>query len=80
MRNIMFQASSFDYEEGYSVVIWEQNGSYFVRTKGHSVMIGEYDEKRKITSEEALEIMMKEFENEDSDYLNLFQTALWENG
>ena len=38
------------------------------------------DEKRKITSEEALEIMMKEFENEDSDYLNLFQTALWENG
>ena len=76
MRNVLFRATNFDYEEGYSILIWEQNGNYFVRTRGHSVMCGDYDTKARITSEEALEIMMEEAKNEDDSYLNLpFQAA-----
>lgn len=71
MRNVLFQSSNFDYEEGYSIIIWEQNGSYFIRIRGHNVMTGDYDTKQKITSDEALEIMMEEIENEDLEYLGL---------
>jgi hypothetical protein len=69
MRNIMFQSSWADYEESHSVVIWEQNGNYFVRTQGHNVMTGDFDEKHQVTSEEALEIMMEEEAFEDTEYL-----------
>lgn len=71
MRNIMFKASWNDYEECHSVVIWEQNGNYFLRIRGHNVMIGDYYEKIRITSEEAIKIMIEEIEYEDTDYLNL---------
>ena len=73
MRNIMFQSSWADYEESCSVVIWEQNGNYFVRTRGHNVMIGDFDDKRQVTQEEALEIMFEEEKHEDPEYLETGQ-------
>lgn len=65
----MFKSSWADFEENHSVIIWEQNGSYFIKKYGYSVMIGDYKEKRKISSSEALEIMFEQLENEDDDYL-----------
>ena len=69
MRNIMFKSSWSDYEEHNSVIIWEQNGCYFMERKGHNVFCGDYHSKRKISEKEAFEIMFENIENEDDEYL-----------
>ena len=35
MRNIMFKSGWSDYEESNYIIIWEQNGSYFIKEEGH---------------------------------------------
>ena len=37
-------------------------------------MVGSFDNKRKISCEEALEIMMEEIDNEDTEYLEMPNT------
>lgn len=71
MRNVLFKALNFGHEEGYSIVIWEQNGGYFMRTQGHNVETGDFDTREKISSDEALSVMLEEVEFEDDGYLNL---------
>jgi hypothetical protein len=65
MRNVMFEASWSTYEEHFHVRIWEQNGKLFKRTKGHSVMIGDYNVKCEVTQEEAMETMLEYADCED---------------
>lgn len=66
MRNYLFKSSHHDYEEGYHLCIWEQDDKIFLKIKGHSVMIGDYSEHRKISQDEALAIMLEEAEYEDN--------------
>lgn len=72
MRNILFQSSDCNYEEGSSIIIWEQDGKYIIREFGHCVYSGDYDNRRQITSDEAIIIMLENIDNEDTDYLEMF--------
>jgi hypothetical protein len=67
MKTILWRSSSSDYEEECSIEIWRDNGKYYIRTYGHCVMIGDYDSTEKVSTEDALEIMLQEVENEDEE-------------
>lgn len=58
MKNVIFEASYCDYEEGHFVLIWESNGFLFVNERGNNVMCGDYDIIRMIEDDEAIEIML----------------------
>lgn len=64
-RKILWKSSNFGYEEGYQIVIYEQNNKYYMEITGHNVMIGDYDSTEEVTSDQALEIMLAERDNED---------------
>jgi len=70
MKNILFQANDWDYEEGFSIEIFEENGILFIHNTGHCVMIGSWNETREINQEEALEIIEENLQYEDDYYLN----------
>ena len=53
MNNIVFKALWSDYEEHYTVVIWEFQGRYFCKENAYSVMVGESKSHREITQDEA---------------------------
>ena len=68
-KQILFQASNWGYEEGYCITIYETKDGIFVHSKGNFLMGGDFDTTRQISSDEALEIMTEEIDNEDDDYL-----------
>lgn len=65
MKNIIFKACSFDFEEGYNLIVYEENDCFFISIKGHNVLSGDYEDIYEVTEEEAIEIMIEEEENED---------------
>jgi hypothetical protein len=67
VKTILWQSSQHGYEEGYSIEIWRENNKYYMRTRGNNVMVGDYDDTEEVTADEALEIMLEEVENEDSE-------------
>jgi hypothetical protein len=69
MKEVLFEAFDSDYEEGWHLEIFEEDGKIYVRTEGHSVMVGDFDSTDEISSEQALEIALEHAEYEDTDYL-----------
>lgn len=61
---VLWRSAQTDYEEGYSMEIWREDGRYYMRLQGENVMDGEYDETTEVTEEEALEAMMEDAEHE----------------
>ncbi len=66
---ILFKATNCDFEEGYRLEIYEENNLYFVKIEGYSCLCGNINELREVSSQEALDLMMEEVDNEDDSYL-----------
>ena len=72
MKEILFEACYHDYEEGWHLEIFQEDGKIYLQENGHNVMIGDFDSIEEISSEQALEIAFEHAEYEDTDYLGWY--------
>ena len=62
---VIFEAGWSTHEEYAHVRIYEQDGRYFERCRGHNVYQGDYRIRREVTQDEALETMLDMADCED---------------
>jgi hypothetical protein len=76
MKNVLFEASDYGYEEGWSLEIYELNNKlYLYESSSGGGYSGEGTEE--ISQNEALKLMVENEEYEDDWYLDDLHSCAW---